>query len=147
MELTRPEPGDQLLASWAQALVKRLRDQQLVSSPDFEVKKTERGTVVTFRWRKTKRIVRFTMKGTISQVFLAEKQKDPEGQNDDRMIPIKVYPLGHAEVKEKIVPEQDNGKYVVTAYTDEMLDADPVFMGDFIIGMNTVSTWTVEVED
>lgn len=146
--LDRPEAGDPILQKWAAELVRVLRRHKLVDSNWFKVKTTEKGTIVTFKNIRKKKKIRIKFGGIPSQFMICRKDGGESypprgGQLHD--LPVEVWPLGYSFAN--IVPAGTLTKSEL--YVNEMIDGEPYFDNDFILGSNNelVIEITIEVEE
>ena len=139
--LQRPNKGDRILAEWARKVVEALRKSALVSSEDFEVKETAKGTVVSFRTKKKKRYkVKIKLAGgAISRAYTGLAYENIPSVSMDVPVKIMIHPLG------EIPTTEDYDEYKAKSLmAGELVDGGPYEMGQGLLGFN--ATTIVETE-
>lgn len=144
LELDRPEAGDKILQKWASDLVKALRNHRLASNEFFDIKQTERGTIITLKKYKKKYRITVAFKGIPSRFFVAQNKGDAWYYTDNpEEIEVQIYPLGYTPVRQFF--KGGDGKTM--AYINEMVDGDPIYTDNFIVALNTTTKVDIEIEE
>ena len=93
--LTRPKAGDRILAEWARGIVEHLRKSRLVSSRDFKVQVTSRGTVVNaVDEPRASRPLSFAMGKEAGRVYMGRIVSD-----DGEMVEVRLLPMGDVQTQ------------------------------------------------
>lgn len=145
LELDRPEAGDKILQKWASDLVKALRNNRLASNEFFDIKQTERGTIITLKKFKKKYRLRIAFKGIPSRFFVAQNKGDTWYYTDNpEDIDVQIYPLGYTPVRQYFKEGSDGKTF---AHINEMVDGDPIYNGNFTVALNTTTKVDIEIEE
>lgn len=144
--LQRPNPGDKVLASWAKQLVEALRAHRLASSHWFDVETTKDGTIVRFTSKKTKKKYKIKLSGTPVQWMLCQKDGGdsyPPAGEQLHDLPVNPMPLGFIPHQITYAGELQKSEL----YLNEMVDGEPIFDGDFMLGSNNNLLIEIEAEE
>ena len=144
--LTRPNADDPILQSWAANLIRVLKRHRLTNSKWFKVKTTSDGTILTFTSIRKKKKIKVKFKGTPSQFMICQKDGGPSYSSEGQQlknVPVAPWPLGF------IYPSYNYAGTLTKSelYINEMVDGEPYYDGDFIIGSNNNLVIEVEIEE
>lgn len=144
--LTKPNPDDPILQSWAAAVIRVLRRHRLINSKWFKVKTTSDGTVLTFTSIRKKKKIRVKFKGTPSQFMICQKSGGPSYPEHGAQLhdlPVSPWPLGFVYPSITYAGQLKKSQL----YVNEMVDGEPYFDGDFIMGSNNNLVIEIEIEE